>query len=57
MTTLSRAKLLILDGWGPEALSAEQARDLLEIIDDRMDAGSIPTSCDTASEAEVVSYG
>jgi DNA replication protein DnaC len=41
MTTLSRAKLLILDDWGPETLSAEQARDLLEIIEDRMDTGSI----------------
>ena len=41
MTTLSRAKLLILDDWGPETSSAEQARDLLEIIEDRMDAGSI----------------
>jgi DNA replication protein DnaC len=41
MTTLSRARLLILDDWGPETLSADQARDLLEIIEDRMDLGSI----------------
>jgi DNA replication protein DnaC len=33
--------LLILDDWGPEALTAEQARDLLEIVEDRYDAGTI----------------
>ncbi|MHB8885960.1 MAG: IS21-like element helper ATPase IstB [Methylovirgula sp.] len=41
MTSLARAKLLILDDWGPETLSAEQARDLMEIIEDRTDAGSL----------------
>lgn len=41
MARLSRAKLLILDDWGPETLTPEQARDLLEIIEDRMDAGSL----------------
>jgi DNA replication protein DnaC len=41
MRTLARAKLLILDDWGPETIAAEQARDLLEIIEDRIDAGSI----------------
>jgi DNA replication protein DnaC len=41
MASLSRAKLLILDDWGPETLSADQARDLLELIEDRMDVGSI----------------
>ncbi|WP_163364409.1 ATP-binding protein, partial [Escherichia coli] len=29
------------DDWGPEPLSAEQRRDLLEIVEDRYDAGSI----------------
>lgn len=38
---LARARLLILDDWGPEPLSAEQARDLLEIVEDRYDAGSM----------------
>jgi DNA replication protein DnaC len=38
---LARAKLLILDDWGPEALDADQARDLLEIVEDRYDRGSI----------------
>ena len=28
-------------GGGPEALTAEQARDLLEIVEDRYDAGTI----------------
>ena len=34
MTTLERTRLLIIDDWGPEPLTAEQRRDLLEIIDD-----------------------
>jgi DNA replication protein DnaC len=28
--------VLILDDWGPEALSPDQARDLLEIVEDRL---------------------
>jgi DNA replication protein DnaC len=38
---ISRAKLLILDDWGPETLTPDQARDLLEIVEDRYDAGSL----------------
>ena len=38
---LARVKLLILDDWGPEALNADQARDLLEIVEDRYDRGSL----------------
>ncbi|MCW6513279.1 IS21-like element helper ATPase IstB [Lichenifustis flavocetrariae] len=41
MAAIGRAKLLILDDWGPETLNPEQARDLLEIVEDRMDIGSI----------------
>jgi DNA replication protein DnaC len=41
LRSLARVKLLILDDWGPEALTAEQARDLLEIVEDRYDAGTI----------------
>jgi len=41
LRSLARAKLLILDDWGPEPLSSEQARDLLEIIEDRYDKGSL----------------
>jgi DNA replication protein DnaC len=41
LRALGRAKLLILDDWGPETLSPDQARDLLEIVEDRYDAGSI----------------
>jgi len=41
LRSLARVKLLILDDWGPEALNADQARDLLEIIEDRYDKGSI----------------
>jgi DNA replication protein DnaC len=40
MRTLVRAKLLILDDWGPEPLSARQRRDLLEIVEDRYNRGS-----------------
>ncbi len=32
---LVRVDLLILDDWGPERLTAEQRRDLLEIVEDR----------------------
>jgi DNA replication protein DnaC len=41
LRSLSRVKLLILDDWGPEALTAAQARDLLEIVEDRYDKGSL----------------
>ena len=41
LRTLARVRLLVLDDWGPEPLTAEQARDLLEIAEDRYDAGSI----------------
>jgi len=33
--------LLILDDWGPEPLTAEQRRDLLEIVEDRYGSGSL----------------
>jgi hypothetical protein len=35
LTMLERTKLLIIDDWGPEPLSAEQRRDLLEIVDEK----------------------
>ena len=38
---LARVDLLILDDWGPEPLVAEQRRDLLEIVEDRYNAGSL----------------
>jgi DNA replication protein DnaC len=41
LRTIARTKLLILDDWGPETLTPEQARDLLEIVEDRYDAGSV----------------
>src|ERR1700722_12079786 len=41
MTTLERTNLIIIDDWGPEPLSADQRRDLLEIVDDRYDKGSL----------------
>lgn len=41
MTTLERTRLLIIDDWGPEPLTAEQRRDLLEIIEDRDQKGSL----------------
>ena len=40
MTTLERTNLIIID-WGPEPLTADQRRDLLEIVDDRYDKGSL----------------
>ena len=41
LTMLERTKLLIIDDWGPEPLNAEQRRDLLEIVDDRYEKGSL----------------
>jgi DNA replication protein DnaC len=41
LTMLERTRLLIIDDWGPEPLSAEQRRDLLEIVDDRYEKGSL----------------
>jgi DNA replication protein DnaC len=41
LATLERTRLLIIDDWGPEPLNAEQRRDLLEIVDDRYEKGSL----------------
>jgi DNA replication protein DnaC len=41
MRQLARVDLLILDDWGPEPLTPEQRRDLLEIVEDRYNAGSL----------------
>jgi len=41
LAMLERTRLLIIDDWGPEPLTAEQRRDLLEIVDDRYDKGSL----------------
>jgi len=38
--TLTKVDLLILDDWGPDRLSANQRRDLMEIVEDRYGAGS-----------------
>ena len=38
---IAKVDLLILDDWGPETLTAEQCRDLLEIIDDRHEMRSV----------------
>ncbi len=38
---LTRTRLLILDDWGPDRLNAQQRRDLLEIVEDRYQAGSM----------------
>jgi DNA replication protein DnaC len=41
LRALARVHLLILDDWGPEPLTAEHQRDLLEIVEDRYDSGSL----------------
>ena len=38
--TLTKADLLILDDWGPDRLSANHRRDLMEIVEDRYGRGS-----------------
>ncbi|NPD68497.1 ATP-binding protein (plasmid) [Lichenicola cladoniae] len=40
LKTIARVQVLILDDWGLTPLSAEQRRDLLEIMDDRHGKGS-----------------
>jgi DNA replication protein DnaC len=45
LKSLARVELLILDDWGLATLTQEQARDLLEIVDDRHNrASTIVTS-------------
>jgi len=41
LRSLVRVNLLILDDWGPERLGPEQRRDLLEMVEDRYDIGSL----------------
>jgi hypothetical protein len=41
LATLECTRPLIIDDWGPEPLNAEQRRDLLEIVEDRYDKGSL----------------
>ena len=41
LKSIARVKLLILDDWGPEALTSNQARDMLDIVEDRYDNGSL----------------
>ena len=38
---IAKVDLLILDDWGPETLTDDQRRDLLEIIDDRHEMRSV----------------
>jgi DNA replication protein DnaC len=38
---LIKIDLLVLDDWGPDRLSATQRRDLMEIVEDRHERGSI----------------
>jgi DNA replication protein DnaC len=40
LKTIARAELLILDDWGLANVTADQGRDLLEILDDRHGRGS-----------------
>ena len=40
MNRLARTQLLVLDDWGITPLSAAEARELLEIIDDRSERRS-----------------
>ena len=41
MRQIAKVDLLILDDWGPETLTDDQRRDLLEIIDDRHEMRSV----------------
>ena len=56
--TLTKADLLILDDWGPDRLSANQRRDLMEIVEDRYGAGSTLITSQLPVDAwhEVIGY-
>ncbi|WP_071825751.1 ATP-binding protein [Xenorhabdus bovienii] len=41
LSKLSRSQLLILDDWGLESLTADQRSDLLEIVDQLYQRGSV----------------
>ena len=47
--SLTKTQLLILDDWGPERLTASKRRDLMEIVEDRYDAGSTPPLVDCSN--------
>ena len=40
LKSLARVELLILDDWGLAAMTSQQGRDILEIVDDRHGRGS-----------------
>lgn len=46
----ARVDLLILDDWGPEPLLPEQQRDLLEVVEDRYNAGSLIVTSQVPTE-------
>ncbi len=48
---LVRTKLLVLDDWGPEKLTGQQRRDLMEIVEDRYQNGSIMITSQLPVEA------
>jgi DNA replication protein DnaC len=50
LRNLSRVDLLILDDWGLSAITHEQARDLLEIVEDRHGRGSMIVTSQLAIE-------
>ncbi|WP_247383733.1 ATP-binding protein, partial [Bradyrhizobium sp. 143] len=52
--TLTKADLLILDDWGPDRLSANQRRDLMEIVEDRYGAGSTLITSQLPVDARLV---
>jgi DNA replication protein DnaC len=41
LASLARPDLLILDDWGPQVMSADHRRDLMEIVEDRYGRGSL----------------
>src|SRR6516165_6618693 len=41
LASLARVDLLILDDWGPQVMSADHRRDLMEIVEDRYGRGSL----------------
>lgn len=50
LKAMSRVDLLILDDWGLAPVTHDQARDLLEIVDDRHERGSTIVTSQLAIE-------
>jgi len=57
LKSLARVELLILDDWGLSTMTAEQRRDLLEILEDRHGRGSTIVTSQLPVEVSLTTHG